>query len=302
MKKKWWDTPIIRVSFLFFSIILIAYVIYLAVINFWEIKEQFLHAKIGFLALSFIFVFIYDLLLAYAWKIVIGKGRTTFKDAFVVLYFSQLGKYLPGKIWSYAAQVALLQRFQIKPKEAALLTFLFYTASIFGIITFSGIAVGLYRNSSQIVVITVVGVLTIFFFVFRPYMGEYYDFLWKGYLALMFADTVGWIAFYFLLFAVYPVSFKESLAIAMTFYVSWFVGWIALFSPGGLGIREGVNTYLLHKVLGFSLGFASFFPLMIRVILTIAEATLIFIAFLIGKREGILAFWRKKGEEEISSP
>ncbi len=297
MQKKWWNTRPVRVFFFLLSIGLIAYVIYLASSNFWEIKERFYNAKKWYLLLSIFFLFVYDLGLAYAWKSVIGKGRASFKDAFVILYFSQIGKYLPGKIWSYAAQVALLRKFDIKPKEAALLTFLFYTASILGIITFSGVAFGIYKGSIEIIMMTLVGVATLIFVVFRPYMGDYYNYLLKGYFSLIIADTIGWISFYFLLFSVYPVSLKESAAIAMTFYVSWFIGWIALFSPGGLGVREGVNTYLLHHLLGYSIGFSSFFPLMTRVLITFAEAILILIAFWIGKKEGILNFLTFKKEK-----
>ncbi len=306
MQQKWWNTRPVRVFFFILSIGLIGYVIYLASSNFWEIKERFYTAKKWYLLLSVLFLFIYDLGLAYAWKTVIGKGRATFKEAFVILYFSQIGKYLPGKIWSYAAQVALLQKFKIKPREAALLTFLFYTASVLGIITFSGVAYAIYRGSPRIAMMTIVGVATLLFVVFKSYLGEYYSYMLKGYIALLIADTIGWISFYLLLLSVYPVSLKESAAIAMTFYVSWFVGWIALFSPGGLGVREGVNTYLLHHLLGYSLGFSSFFPLMTRVLITFAEAVLIVIAFWLGKRDGILDFMsfknkEKKAEEESSA-
>ncbi len=298
----WWNTRSVRVFFFIFSVLLIGYVVYLAATNFWEIRDKFFSAKRWYLILSFIFLFIYDLGLAYSWKVVIAKGKATFKDAFIILYFSQLGKYLPGKIWSYVAQVGLLQKFNIKPKEAALLTFIFYTASILGIITFSGIAYGLYKNSLNIVVMSLGGVLTLLFVVFKTYLGDYYQYLIKGYLALLVADFIGWVAFYLLLFSIYPVSFRESLAIAMSFYVSWFIGWIALFSPGGLGIREGVNTWFLHKVLGYSLGFSSFFPLMTRVMITVAEAVLILIAFIMGKREGLLDFKVKGREGTPSTP
>lgn len=58
----------------------------------------------------------------------------------------------------------------------------------------------------------------------------------------------------------YNVEFIQSIIIVGTFSISWLVGYYALLSPGGLGIQEGVQVYLLQF----------FFPLPISIVIAFA--------------------------------
>jgi hypothetical protein len=79
------------------------------------------------------------------------------------------------------------------------------------------------------------------------------------------AISASWLVFAIGLHAMinsfYDVSINESFIITGIFSISWLVGYYAFLSPGGLGIQEGVQVYLL----------TFFFPLPISIVIAFAS-------------------------------
>jgi hypothetical protein len=57
------------------------------------------------------------------------------------------------------------------------------------------------------------------------------------------------VGFWLLAYGIAPASARNLVAVTASFPVAWFVGLVALVSPGGLGVREGVLAALLAGLL-----------------------------------------------------
>ena len=72
-------------------------------------------------------------------------------------------------------------------------------------------------------------------------------------LELLAVYLVRWIAvgvgFFFLAKAVYPLGFSQMPFVASALVLAWIVGFLAVFAPGGLGVRESVLVLLLEQVM-----------------------------------------------------
>jgi hypothetical protein len=69
-----------------------------------------------------------------------------------------------------------------------------------------------------------------------------------------------WIGLYIMVNSFYDIALDQSIIIVGTFSISWLVGYYAFLAPGGLGIQEGVQVYLLQF----------FFPLPISIVIAFA--------------------------------
>ena len=116
MKPKFLNNKIIKILVYIISISIIIYASYLVLENYSQIKEHISKGNKLFFLASLIFYTIYTVIITYAWKLIILE-KIKFIDAFVIYNTTQLGKYIPGKIWVYAAQVYFLKRYNIKFKE-----------------------------------------------------------------------------------------------------------------------------------------------------------------------------------------
>jgi hypothetical protein len=84
------------------------------------------------------------------------------------------------------------------------------------------------------------------------------------YSYLLGAIVLSWFIFaaglHLMMTSFYAVDINQSVIIAGVFSISWLAGYYAFLSPGGLGVQEGVQVYLL----------SFFFPLPISIIIAFA--------------------------------
>lgn len=73
-----------------------------------------------------------------------------------------------------------------------------------------------------------------------------------------------------------PLSFNLVPTIIGIYSLSWLVGYIAIFAPGGLGVTEGILSTLLSAYMPFPQ--AAFIAILFRVILMTGEMAFVFIA------------------------
>jgi uncharacterized membrane protein YbhN (UPF0104 family) len=89
------------------------------------------------------------------------------------------------------------------------------------------------------------------------------------------------IGFYFLIAAIYPVQLSMLSVLTSAYCLSWITGFIVLFVPSGLGVREGVMTLLLSSILTTPLAIAMSF--LSRIWFTLFEIVVFFIGLLVRK-------------------
>jgi len=176
------------------------------------------------------------------WPYLLRRLGTPAPISWVTLFFkSQLGKYLPGSVWQYAGRVGLARSRGVPVQRAV--------ASIAAEVVCSAIAAA---TASSLVLNSVVaagvfgglaGLLALTFGV-------------RNKLAVLEAAP-GAVILYLLVWCIYGVAFwmtgRALFAIPVAdlphyigvFAIAWLAGLVAVFAPGGIGVREAVIVALL---------------------------------------------------------
>jgi len=196
-------------------------------------------------------------LLIDAWRrIVTASGQPfRFADAARIWFVSNLGKYIPGKVWSIAAMTVMARERGVTPVTAAgssLLVQLVSVATGIGVLLVAGAQTLREPLAAAIAGIAIaVGILMIPAMV--PLIGKIINAVTGRSVTLpaMSARTIweaaaraaiSWIA-YGIAFQIFVAATLGSAAGATTSYIavyaaSYIIGFLALFAPGGAVVRE----------------------------------------------------------------
>jgi hypothetical protein len=245
----------------------------------------------GWILLSAVVVWLMYALLIAAWRRMLtgwGKGLDLWSAA-RIWTVSSLGKYLPGKVWAVAGMAVMAQRAGIgagpATGSAVILQVLAIGtgAAVVGLTgwgtlraAYPGAAMGLAGLLSASV--AGIGLL-----------------LWPGFVtrvlrlaapdaapvtppvaAVAFgivANVTAWlgygVALWLLARGLLPRAGLGLLPAIAVFTASYLAGFLALFAPGGIGVREGVFILMLQGPLG--IGAASALAVASRLLLTVTE-------------------------------
>ena len=262
--------------------------------NWSDLRSQPLEWRIepAWLVLSAVVVWLMYAALIVAWRTMLaGWGQRL--DGWTsarIWTVSSLGKYLPGKVWAVAGMALMAQRAGIAPWAAtgsavvlqvlaigtgAAVAGLTGRAAIEAAHPGSGVALGL------LVAAAVAGVALL---LWPPFLRRLLRLAAPGADAQrtpaatgivigIAANLIAWVgygaALWLLARGLLPgVGLRLSLAIAV-FTASYLAGFLALFAPGGIGVREGLFILMLQGPLG--LGAATALALASRLLLTITE-------------------------------
>jgi len=263
--------------------------------NWDELRAQPLEWSVepGWLVLSAVVVWLmYGLLIA-AWRMMLtawGRGLD-FWSAARIWTVSSLGKYLPGKVWAVAGMAVMAQRAGVGAGPATASAVILQVlaigtgaavaaltgwsslrsaypgagAGLAALLVLSLAAAGvlLWPESVRRVVRlaapdAAVGSLT-------PPVG-----------AVAFglaANTVAWlgygVALWLLARGLLPGTGLGLLRAIAVFTASYLAGFLALFAPGGIGVREGVFILMLQGPIG--IGAATALAIASRLLLTVTE-------------------------------
>jgi uncharacterized membrane protein YbhN (UPF0104 family) len=225
--------------------------------------------------------------------------KISFQKAFSIFYISQLGKYLPGRIWAFVGQIHLTQQEGIPAKKALVCSLLFQVLNAIGTIyafTISFLFWDKYPLAIRLLLFFLVLIVSILFlrsdiferavtFILHKVLKRdarvQVD---KTILAYIFTILLlSWIvfgvAYYFLICSFYPISKINGVIFAGIHAISWLIGYFTFLTPGGLGIREGVQVYMLHLFIPLPISIV--IALASRIWLTIGELTVALIPLLL---------------------
>ncbi len=261
-----------------------------------------LHFNFIYLIISFIFLFINFFIFVEGWRnIIIKLGDTIdFKRAFWIMSASQTAKYVPGGIWFALGRIHLGKGENLSPEKIGLsviietvLTFLVGIIIFIFSISFSGYA---KLNNFIYVIPAFLFFLIILYppilcwltnfglkIVKRPPINltiSYFELLILSiyFLGLWAAQIIG---YYFLINSIYSVHISKIYILGATYTLSWMSGFIVIFAPGGLGVREGMMSLLLSSFIPSPLAIAISF--LSRVWITVFEIVVFFIGLAIHK-------------------
>ena len=245
----------------------------------------------GWIAGCVILVFLTYAMQIESWRrILAGWGqRLAFGPAARTWSVANLGRYVPGKVWSVAGLVVLAQRAGVEPGPAAASAFVIQAVSLgSGVAVVAAVTPPHSAPPLRLALAGLAAVATILVLVWRPTA------LWLGRLvnavapleplapSAVFAGTIltvlSWGTYGAALWmlarglihdAPLPLPLPLTTAIG-AFTLGYILGLLALFAPGGVGVRELVLVGLLAPFLGS--GGAVAVSVASRVLLTLTEA------------------------------
>ncbi|MCL5022529.1 MAG: flippase-like domain-containing protein [Nitrospirae bacterium] len=290
-------------------IVLIGYFYFLEFRKNWDSLQNFSFVVKRYCLLFSLFLYLLSYLLeTFTWKVCInthlGRKELNFFQSIAVVNASGLFKYLPGRIWTYTAQLVWLKKYRISKPVVLYVNLiciagsvmvssylgLFYLAFYTNIISTTAIlllsAALVAFNIAYIVwnswlmnrVIAVAGRL--FKREIQPVGGSKSLIV---FIQFMYACSWAFMGFggYFLAKGIgLPLLFSSVLGLLASMSLSWMAGYFAVVSPGGLGIREGLMLLMLNNIV--SVQTALLFPILSRFMYLIAEALLGLAALVFG--------------------
>jgi len=219
-------------------------------------------------------------------------------------FYSQLGKYLPGKVWMILGRFYL---YESKGKSKKLISTALYfemvTIMVAGGLLFLFALFGFEETSFLFRGMQIgwgVLILLMAFLGLHPRILEkvinwvlirfnregivlsitYLDVLWILFICVL-SWLIGGVGFYLFVDSIYPISSKYFLFLTGGLAISSTLGLIAVFAPAGLGVREGTLVYLLTYVVPAPI--AVILSVATRLWLTLIEIGLIGLVYFGGK-------------------
>jgi len=265
----------------------------------WEVRP-------GWLVLSLLIVWLIYGLLILAWRtMLLGWGqRLDGWTAARIWTVSSLGKYLPGKVWAVAGMAILARRAGVAAWAATASAVVMQvlaigTGAVVASLTGARALEKAHDGAGLVLWLLVAGtIIGVALLLWPPILEQVLRrvapggpvagaLTVRGIIIGVAANTVAWLgyglAFYLLARGLLPASgLTPRIAIAV-FTASYLAGFLALFAPGGIGVREGLFILMLQGPLGITA--ATALALASRVWLTIAE---------LGSAVPFLAFGRSK--------
>ncbi|MCH7525572.1 MAG: flippase-like domain-containing protein [Bacteroidetes bacterium] len=215
-----------------------------------------------------------------------------------IFFYSQFGKYLPGKIWMIMGKVYLADKYGISKKKVLLSSFIEILASILSGLLLFLISLHFEENfkiSPKLLGITLFSI-PILLILLNPKVSGYFvnmglklfnqealkiDFTFTQIIAIFFYYLFAWliigIGFYMLIGSFVDISYTKIPILAGSLSLAGTIGIISFFVPGGIGVREGILAFLLSNILSAPMAVLS--ALACRAWLIAGEVVLLAVAY-----------------------
>jgi uncharacterized membrane protein YbhN (UPF0104 family) len=297
-RRTWW-----RLAQAIGAVVLVALAVRSLSRNWNDLQSQSIEWRIdpAWIALSLAITWLAYAALIEAWRRVVVslRQRLGYWDAARITMVSNLGKYIPGKVWAIAGAAYLAQQVGVAPAAAiASAVVLQALALASGVILVAVLAPGLAMVPPGYLIggagLGAAALAGVAILCSRRALEVVQGWLPRSLprlepiapaamLAALAVNAAAWcaygLAFLALTRGVFPgTPLTWSLATSV-FTTSYLIGLLVAFAPGGLGVRESMFVLLLGGPLGVKL--AGALALATRVTLTIAElgAALPFLLF-----------------------
>lgn len=284
---------------------LIFYFLIHSILSNWR-KASFAEIKleVNFLLTSFLFLLTSSLAGVFAWEKNLGLlgMRINYSDGLRTIAISQLGKYIPGKVWSFGGRVLLAKRYGVGEIETSASMFVeVICLSLASVVLFSfslfSYGKGLPQRFYLLFLLLPTSVAFLHPRLLEKLIALGGKFLkrevilphlkLKGIALVYFFYFLSWwihtTGFFFLVRSFYPLPYGNYFAVVGAFSCSWVLSFAVFIVPAGLGAREGILTFLLNFFM--PLPIAALASISGRLWTTAGEITMLIFAFLISPRE-----------------
>ncbi len=218
-----------------------------------------------------------------------------FKKAFKIFFYSTMGKYVPGKVWSVLGAVYLCEKEGIPPKVSGAAAVLFQALNMIAGVLLVVLVSGTKFLGGVPKILYLPLALILIIFIYPPLMKKVLNVLLKLLkrepirINLSFRLNLGFTLLFLLSWCVYgvafnvfvrsltPYSYDLMLFIASAYVLSYVIGFLSVFIPGGLGVREGILIFYLSNY--FPLPVATLIALLSRLWMTATEVLGLAVSF-----------------------
>jgi uncharacterized membrane protein YbhN (UPF0104 family) len=203
------------------------------------------------------------------------------RQLFRIYFLTGVSRYLPGGIWHFGGRIIWLNQLSV-PLKASTRTVVAEQISVLWVALVSSMFFVFSKGLSSLLLQALLGLMcfllliaasVILTWTFKAADCEDRSHKIQSFkqITLYFAFWLCYgISIYTLIIALdYPIQQIESFKIIGYASLSWAVGYLIIFVPGGLGVREGVLTVLLSALLPFPI--AGTIALLARLVSTIPE-------------------------------
>ncbi|MCS5512542.1 flippase-like domain-containing protein [Curtobacterium flaccumfaciens pv. betae] len=238
-----------------------------------------------------------------SWRAMMSASgfRVRLAAASSIFFVGQLGKYIPGGVWSIAAQAELgrahgLQRTGSAVAALASMLVSMVTAAVVGIVAVLLASSTGFATFWWLIPLIVVGLVCLtppvlgrliavaFRILRRPAQDT--TLTWTGTVKSLVWSLVMWLAYGVqatLVLRVFGADSPTLFPVAVGAYaVAWLVGFVVVIAPAGIGPREGILVLLLGSVAGGSAPLA--LAVISRVFMTIGDVVLAGVGALLAAR------------------
>lgn len=295
------------------SLLIIAFLINYLIENWNKIAEIEYSVDWYYLSLSLLTLLISLFFLPLALRNIVGilEYRISIKKICFVLFYSQIAKYLPGGIWGYVGRVYLYKKEGMNARDAStcviLETLLVFLSGIFVFLIslwflnkIPSIELILSKYANEIVMIVLIASLSLL----HPRMlnllwglipekiskdrlqfdYNYFSLLRPAILLVFFWLGIG-VGFWLLLRSFFYISLNLMPMVIGIYVFAWIIGFLAFFTPGGLGAREGVLILVLNFYLPVYI--SAIMAIASRIWWIIGELVWVIISFVWSRFEGV---------------
>lgn len=208
---------------------------------------------------------------AYLWRLILERLGTplSFRKSYRIFFLSQMGRYLPGKVWGILGLVYLSQKEGVsRVISGASVTLQLLLQVVSGVMVFA-VTLPFWRSATSntdlymLFILFPAGLILLhpalvsrgLNLALRVTGQEQLGLDWRysyllGQVGLW---AVFWLlnglAHYFLVRSIYSSPLPPFLVLAGIFAVAWVAGFVSLVTPAGLGVMEGTLALLLSLYL-----------------------------------------------------
>jgi hypothetical protein len=254
------------------AVLLVAFFLGMHLSSNWpQVRDANVVFSASLLASSAVLLAVYFVGRVLVWQFLTARNGIALPlpGTFAAWMYSQLGKYLPGKVFLLLARVYLYGQ---RGKSRALVTVTFaietvatLSASVFVMLLALVVADFGQLNQWRAVLI---GALLLFSIALHPrFLGWAFNLLLKLFrrptvaLPLTYRDTLKFVVLYILNYSILGLAFFVLIAsfydieagyllyLAASFSLASLLGMLSVFVPSGLGVREGLLIFMLQQIM-----------------------------------------------------
>ena len=249
--------------------------------------------NVPLLVVSFaVLLVVYLPLFGFTWTVLLRTmgERLRLLDAVAIITVSQMGKYLPGKIWFTLGRVYLARRHGVPESKTAVSAFMEAGFALLAALLLFALSLLLVpRGNIPGSTYWAFALVPLCIVVLHPrVLSPLVNLLLRKLkqptidIRLTFGRTLSIIALYLAMWTAqgigcfllvnsfYPLTIDKLFIIVGGYALAWILGFLSLVTPAGLGVREGILTLAFGFAMPESVAILA--ALLARVWITVAEA------------------------------